>query len=115
MGLWELWPILICLNLTCFLYDLFCIFIPLLKNKIYLIFLLDHSLIYSGHQRVCVCVCVCVCMCVCVYVCVCVCVYVCICVCVCVCVQASQVVEVVKNPPANAGDPRDTSSITGFG
>ena len=28
---------------------------------------------------------------------------------------ASQVVLVVKNPPANAGDPKDTSSIPGSG
>ena len=49
-----------------------------------------------------------------------------VCVCVCVCVyqvieyihwveQASQVVLVVKNPPANAGDVTDTSSIPGSG
>ena len=48
------------------------------------------------------------------------------CVCVCVCVSqvigyihwvewASQVVLVVKNPPAKAGDVRDTSSIPGSG
>ena len=30
-------------------------------------------------------------------------------------VQASQVVLVVKNPPANAGDVRDTASISGLG
>ena len=29
---------------------------------------------------------------------------VCVCVCVCVCIQASQIVPVVKNLPANAGD-----------
>ena len=28
--------------------------------------------------------------------------------------QASQVVVVVKNPPANAGDPRDADSIPGL-
>ena len=28
---------------------------------------------------------------------------------------ASQVALVVKNPPANAGDPRDVSSISGLG
>ena len=31
------------------------------------------------------------------------------------CFRASQVVLVVKNPPANAGDVRDTSSIPGLG
>ena len=40
---------------------------------------------------------------------------VCVCVCVCVCTRASQVTLVVKNPPANAGDLRDTGSIPGLG
>ena len=50
------------------------------------------------------------------------CVYMCMCVCMCVCVcvylfiyGASQVVLVVKNPPATAGDTRDPGSIPGSG
>ena len=40
----------------------------------------------------------------------------CVCVCVCVCVcRASQVVLVVKNLPANAGDTKDMGSIPGSG
>ena len=50
----------LCLHLTCFLYD----FHSSTENMIYIIFLLDHSLIYSRHQIVSVCVCVCVCVCV---------------------------------------------------
>ena len=38
----------------------------------------------------------------------------CVCVCVCVCVcRASWMVLVVKNPPASAGDIRDTGWIPG--
>ena len=46
------------------------------------------------------------------YVCVCVCIYIYTHVHVC---EAFQVVLVVKNPPANAGDLRDWSSIPGLG
>ena len=47
-------------------------------------------------------------------------IYVCVCVCVCVCAcvfiyGASQVLLVVKNPPATAGDTRDLGSIPGSG
>ena len=49
-------------------------------------------------------------------------IYVCVCVCVCVykyiriCIyKASQVVLLVKSPPANAGDIRDMDSIPGLG
>ena len=35
----------------------------------------------------------------------------CVCVCVCVYMYASQLVLVVKNPPAKAGDARDTGLI----
>ena len=51
----------------------------------------------------------------------CVCVYIYIYMCVCVCVfiifiyGASQVVLVVKNPPATAGDTRDAGLIPGLG
>ena len=38
--------------------------------------------------------------------------YVCVCVCVCI---ASQVVLVVKNPPANAGEASDAGLIPGLG
>ena len=48
--------------------------------------------------------CVCVCVCVCVYKYICICIY-----------RASQVVLLVKNPPANAGDIRDMGSIPGLG
>ena len=44
--------------------------------------------------------------------------YVCMCVCVCVCVcvcWASWMVLVIKNPPASAGDIRDTGWIPGSG
>ena len=47
---------------------------------------------------------------------VCVCVYVCIYIYVYIYIyMASQVVPVVKNLPANAGDARDTGSIPGLG
>ena len=46
-------------------------------------------------------ICVCVCVCVCVYMYMCVYIYICICVCIYI---YTQVVLVVKNPPANAGD-----------
>ena len=42
-------------------------------------------------------------------------IYVCVCVCVCVCLGASQVVLVIKKPPANAAELRDMSSILGSG
>ena len=41
--------------------------------------------------------------------------YVCVCVCVRMCVCTSQVALVVKCPPANAGDVRDTVSIPASG
>ena len=47
---------------------------------------------------------ICVCVCVCMYKYICICIY-----------RASQVVLLVKNPPANAGDIRDMGSIPGLG
>ena len=45
----------------------------------------------------------------------CVCMCVCVCACACASVYASQVLLVLKNLPANAGDTRDIDWISGLG
>ena len=55
------------------------------------------------------------CVCVCVYMCVCIYIHIYIHVCVYIYTWASQVVLVVKNLPANAGNIRDVGSIPRWG
>ena len=76
---------------------------------------------YTG-MCICVCIYTCMCMCVCTHVCVCMCIYVhCVLSCFYIYIYsanicgASQVVLVVKNPSANAGDAGDPGSIPGSG
>ena len=82
-----------------------------------------HVCVYA-YTGMCICVCIytCMCMCVCTHVCVCMCIYVhCVLSCFYIYIYsanicgASQVVLVVKNPSANAGDAGDPGSIPGSG